>query len=56
MVYRIPCTDCDRVYIGQRGEYLDTRLKKHKRDISSKHINNDKAKSTLTVLAEHACT
>jgi hypothetical protein len=31
-VYRIPC-ECGKVYIGQTGRSIDTRLKEHKRHI-----------------------
>ena len=29
-VYKIPCRDCNHVYIGETGRDLDTRIKEHK--------------------------
>ena len=31
-VYKIPCKNCDRVYIGETGRKLETRVKEHKMD------------------------
>ena len=31
VVYRIPCMDCDRSYIGETCRTLDVRLKEHQR-------------------------
>ena len=30
VVYRIPCNDCNQVYIGQTGQNLSKRIKQHK--------------------------
>ena len=32
-VYRLPCLDCDKVYWGQTGRDLSTRLKEHRNSI-----------------------
>jgi hypothetical protein len=32
VVYRIPCSNCERVYIGETGRKLSTRLSEHKKD------------------------
>ncbi|XP_044764407.1 uncharacterized protein LOC123320972 [Coccinella septempunctata] len=45
VVYKIPCLDCDRSYIGQTRQYLKDRIKQHKYD--TKNINN-KEKTALT--------
>ena len=29
VVYEVPCADCDKVYVGQTGNSLETRLKQH---------------------------
>src|SRR5436190_6327681 len=29
VIYKIPCKDCNQVYIGQTGAFLDTRIKQH---------------------------
>ena len=33
VVYKVPCGACDKVYIGETGRGLETRLKEHKRDL-----------------------
>ena len=30
-IYRVPCNDCDKEYIGETGRNLDTRIHEHKR-------------------------
>ena len=32
-VYKIPCHDCNKFYIGETGRNFNVRLKEHKRDI-----------------------
>lgn len=32
VVYKIPCENCDSVYIGQTSQYLENRIKSHKYD------------------------
>ena len=32
-VYKIPCKDCNKVYIGQTGRNLNTRIVEHKRSV-----------------------
>ena len=32
-VYKIPCKDCDKVYVGQTGRNLNTRIVEHKRSV-----------------------
>ena len=43
MVYRIPCGQCDRVYIGETKRRLEERLKEHCADTAS----------NLSAIAEH---
>ena len=31
VIYKVPCKQCDKVYVGQAGRSLDCRLKEHKR-------------------------
>ena len=33
-VYKIPCKNCDGVYIGETGRNVTTRIKEHKRDLN----------------------
>jgi len=37
VIYRIPCGNCDSVYIGETSQYLSKRLRQHKHDVSSKN-------------------
>ena len=39
-VYKIPCKDCDSVYIGETGRDLATRIKEHKYAIRTANENN----------------
>ena len=31
-VYKIPCNNCEKVYIGETGRKLNTRIKEHRKD------------------------
>nr|CAI5830742.1 unnamed protein product [Callosobruchus analis] len=33
VVYKIPCKDCNKCYIGQTGRYMNTRINEHRRDV-----------------------
>ena len=35
VVYKIPCGQCDRVYIGQTSRTLEQRIKEHKRALKN---------------------
>ncbi|EFN66416.1 hypothetical protein EAG_06731, partial [Camponotus floridanus] len=35
IVYKINCMDCDASYVGQTGRLLRTRIKEHKRNLTS---------------------
>ncbi|XP_018401736.1 PREDICTED: uncharacterized protein LOC108778909 [Cyphomyrmex costatus] len=45
-VYKIPCS-CGKVYIGETGRTVNTRMKEHQRDVWLKHI-------TQSALTEHS--
>ena len=47
-VYSIPCGDCEKEYLGQSKRQFGTRLKEHRKAVSTL----DKGKSAL---AEHVC-
>ena len=49
VVYRIPCTSCSSVYVGQTSRSLEARLKEHK--VAVKH-----AKTSLSEVADHVWT
>lgn len=46
VVYKIPCADCESVYIGESGNFC-RRLKQHKNDVAKGH-------TVTNALAEHA--
>ncbi len=50
VVYKIPCGECDKVYIGETGRALDTRMKEHDADVKSKNPD----KKVKSAVAEHA--
>ena len=47
VVYEVPCGDCDKVYVGQTGNSLETRLKQHQAACRSFQIDK-------SALAEHS--
>ena len=47
VIYRIPCSGCPRVYVGQTGRTLAQRLKEHKRALVNGHL-------AQSAVAEHA--
>ena len=47
VVYKVPCSDCDRTYIGQTGNSLRTRLQQHR--AACRHLQREKS-----ALAEHS--
>lgn len=50
VIYKIPCSQCEGVYIGQTSRYLKTRISEHKRSIKPHVLLNSNSK---TALAEH---
>lgn len=44
IVYKIPCKDCDLVYIGETARDRSTRMKEHKADIKNNKATSDIAK------------
>ena len=46
LIYKIPCKDCDKCYIGETKQLLQKRLNQHKNDIKNNKEN--------TALAVHA--
>ena len=47
VVYKIPCNDCSKVYIGETKQYLEERIKGHK------YANNLTALKKHTLNANH---
>ena len=46
VVYKIPCSDCSKSYIGQTGRTLAQRVKEHQRAVRTFDVN-------ISALAEH---
>ncbi|GAA48073.1 hypothetical protein CLF_101146 [Clonorchis sinensis] len=55
-VYKIKCSDCIKVYIGQTARELHTRIGEHKRKINKPPRNADEYRASLkdSAIAEHA--
>ncbi|GAA49703.1 hypothetical protein CLF_103447 [Clonorchis sinensis] len=55
-VYKIKCSDCIKVYIGQTARELHTRIGEHKRKINKPPRNADEYRALLkdSAIAEHA--
>ncbi|GAA52086.1 hypothetical protein CLF_107319 [Clonorchis sinensis] len=55
-VYKIKCSDCIKVYIGQTARELHTRIRQHKRKINKPPRNADEYRALLkdSAIAEHA--
>ena len=35
VVYKIPCKNCERVYVGETGRPLGARVKEHSKEVDS---------------------
>ena len=53
VIYKIPCHDCDQVYIGETGRHLITRLKEHQRHC--KYGDTDKSAVALHTWTNNHC-
>ena len=40
IIYKIPCTDCNKIYIGQTSKGLDVRIKQHQYNVRQHHTNS----------------
>ena len=47
IVYRIPCNDCEKIYIGESRRKRDKRIFEHKTAIRKKDMNSDIVKHIL---------
>ena len=47
-VYKIPCNDCDKFYLGETGRTFETRLKEHKKAVRYFDVNNALAHHCLS--------
>lgn len=51
VIYKIPCKNCNKCYIGQTRRYLETRLKEHKNNIKPSNLlrsNHDNETALVT--------
>ena len=46
-IYKIPCNDCEKFYIGETGRSISTRVKEHKYAVSTLNVNNGLANYVL---------
>jgi hypothetical protein len=53
-VYRIPCSDCDAVYIGQTKRHVYIRFKEHNTNINKQGVNLDTVDANYSKIAFHA--
>ena len=53
-VYRIPCTNCEAVYIGETGRKLGTRLSEHKKDSSKTPLAYTRSERKTSLTTEHS--
>ena len=47
VVYKIPCSTCDKVYIGETGRPVGERMREHRRDVQHRRTDS-------SAVAEHA--
>jgi len=46
VVYKIPCKNCEGVYIGQTSKKLETRTAQHKRDFNNRSLQPNRTAMT----------
>ncbi len=59
LVYKIPCADCDMVYIGETGRQFSVRKKEHQdeaEEASKQHFTRANRKNSETVWNKSAIT
>ena len=40
IIYKIPCKDCEKVYIGEMGRIMKKRVSKHRQAVRNCDMNN----------------
>ena len=57
-IYRIPCQQCPKAYIGESGRRLGVRVKEHQKDVNSARSKFTRAQrtSSLSVWNKSALT
>lgn len=56
LIYQMDCKDCDKIYIGQTGQFLGSRMYQHKADYNKRHLLKNKHKTSATqhsILTDH---
>ena len=59
IVYKIPCANCDKCYIGEAGRKLSTRLSEHKHEVdamSQRHFTRSQDHASQHVMNKSAVT
>jgi len=47
-IYEIPCKNCDKVYVGETGRNLSTRLNEHRKEVETKDTQRYTRKSSYS--------
>jgi len=52
-VYKVPCANCDKTYIGETGRKFDVRLQEHRTEVESKTGRTFTGSLRASSLTEH---
>ena len=55
VVYKIPCKNCERVYVGETGRPLGVRIKEHRKEVDSITEIFTGAEKTRAAITRHVC-
>ena len=52
-VYKVPCANCDKIYIGETGRKFGVRLQEHRTEVESKTGRTFTRSLRASSLTEH---
>ena len=55
VVYKIPCKNCERVYVGETGRPLAARVKEHRKEVDSITGIFIRTVCNKSAITDHAC-